>query len=153
MQCFKCFEFNHIIKSCNKKQCCNKCADKHHMKRCTLSLNKKQCANCNENHKLWRCTCFKWKQQMMQSSKIYRNKSARYSETFRNNHTFLILFLNAESSMNLSSLDSTNLLKSMNFSILMNFLSSRNIKMMISWSHQGKKMLWQMIKVKKRWVK
>ena len=60
MQCVRCHEFDHMIKICRKNQRCKKCADKHHIKKCVMSLNKKRCIKCNENHELWRCICFKW---------------------------------------------------------------------------------------------
>ncbi len=59
-QCFRCHEFDHMIKICRKNQRCEKCADKHHIKKCMMSSNKRRCINCNENHELWRCICFKW---------------------------------------------------------------------------------------------
>ncbi len=59
-QCFRCYEFDHMIKFCRKNQRCKKCADKHHIKKCMMSLNRRRCINCNENHELWRCICFKW---------------------------------------------------------------------------------------------
>ncbi len=59
-QCFRCHKFDHMIKICKKNQCCEKCADKHHIKKCVMSLNKRRCINCNENHELWRCICLKW---------------------------------------------------------------------------------------------
>ncbi len=58
-QCFRCHEFDHMTKFCRKNQRCEKCADKHHIKKCMMSLNKRCCINCNENHELWRCICFK----------------------------------------------------------------------------------------------
>jgi len=88
-QCFKCQEFDHMIRFCRKNQRCIKCADKHHIKRCMMSLNKRRCVNCNENHELWRCICFKWQQQMKQTFKIYRNRLFRYSEASKYNCTFL----------------------------------------------------------------
>ena len=66
-QCFRCQEFDHMIKFCKKNQRCVKCADKHHIERCMMSLNKRRCINCNENHELWRRICFKWWQQMKQA--------------------------------------------------------------------------------------
>jgi len=59
-QCFKCHEFDHMIKICRKNQRCEKCADKHHIEKCVMSLNKRRCVNCNENHELWRRICLKW---------------------------------------------------------------------------------------------
>jgi len=59
-QCFRCQEFNYMIRFCRKNQRCIKCADKHYIKRCVTSLNRKCCTNCNKNHKLWRCICLKW---------------------------------------------------------------------------------------------
>ncbi len=58
-QYFRCYEFNHIIKFCRKNQRCKKCADKHHIKKCVMSSNKRCYVNCNENHELWRCICLK----------------------------------------------------------------------------------------------
>ncbi len=49
-QCYRCFKFDHMIKFCKKKQRCAKCADKHHIKECMMSLNKRRCVNCNEDH-------------------------------------------------------------------------------------------------------
>ncbi len=51
-QCYRCFKFDHMIKFCKKKQCCVKCADKHHIEECVMSLNKRRCINCNEDHEL-----------------------------------------------------------------------------------------------------
>ena len=59
-QCYRCFKFDHMIRFCKKKQRCAKCADKHHIEECIMSLNKRRCVNCNEDHELWRCICFKW---------------------------------------------------------------------------------------------
>ena len=59
-QCFRCYKFNHIIKICRKNQRCKKCANKHHIEKCMMSLNRRCCINCNENHELWRHICFKW---------------------------------------------------------------------------------------------
>ncbi len=115
-QCFRCHEFDHITKICRKNQRCKKCADKHHIKKCVMSSNKRRCINCNENHELWRCICLKWWQQMKQAFKIYRNRSFKYSETFKYNCTFFSLFLNSLDSMNssdsMNSFDSTNFLNS-----------------------------------------
>ncbi len=116
-QCFRCQEFDHMIRFCRKNQRCVKCVNKHHIKKCMMSLNKRCCTNCNENHELWRCICLKWQQQMKQVSEIYRNKLFRYSKAFKYNCTFL-QFLN--SSLSSSSTDS------MNFSSSMNFLNSMN---------------------------
>ena len=88
-QCFRCQEFNHMIRFCRKNQRCVKCADKHHIKRCVMSLNKRCCINCNENHELWRHICLKWWQQMKQAFEIYKNRSFRYSEASRYNCIFL----------------------------------------------------------------
>ena len=101
-QCFKCHEFDHMTKFCRKNQRCKKCADKHHIKKCVMSLNKRRCINCNENHELWRCICLKWQQQIKQTFEIYRNRSFKYSEMSKYNHTFFSLFLNSLDSMNSS---------------------------------------------------
>jgi len=118
-QCFRCHEFNHMTKFCRKNQRCEKCADKHHIKKCVMFSNRRHCVNCNENHELWRCICFKWQQQMKQAFEIYRNRSFRYSEMFKYNHAFFSLSLN--------SLNSTNSLDSMNSSDSMNSFDSMNL--------------------------
>ena len=115
-QCFRCHEFDHMTKICKKNQRCEKCADKHHIKKCVMSLNRRRCINCSENHELWKCICFKWRQQMKQTFKIYRNRSFRYFETSKYNCTLFSLFLN--------SLDSTNSSDSMNSFDSTNFSSS-----------------------------
>ncbi len=142
-QCFRCHEFDHMIKICRKNQRCEKCADKHHIKKCMMSLNKKRCINCNENHKLWRCICLKWWQQMKQAFKIYRNRSFRYSEMSKYNCTLFSLFLNSLNSMNSS--DSTNSFDSMNFS------SSATI-MLKTRSWIADESAWQIVEIKKRRV-
>ncbi len=71
MQCYKCFDFDHVTKSCKNEECCFKCTDKHHIKRCIVLMNKRQCANCNDNHELWKHSCFKWKLQIKQSEEIF----------------------------------------------------------------------------------
>ena len=116
IQCFRCHKFDHMTKFCRKNQRCKKCADKHHIKKCVMSLNRRRCINCNENHELWRCICLKWQQQMKQTFKIYINRSFWYSETSKYNYTFFSLFLNSLDSMNssdsMNSFDSTNFLNS-----------------------------------------
>ncbi len=59
-QCFRCHEFDHMIKFCRKNQRCKKYVNKHHIKKCVMSLNKRHCINCNKNHEFWKCICFKW---------------------------------------------------------------------------------------------
>ncbi len=136
-QCFRCHEFDHMTKFCRKNQRCEKCADKHHIKKCVMSLNKRRCVNCNENHELWRCICLKWQQQMKQAFKIYRNRLFKYSEMFKYNCTFFSLFLNSLNSMN--SFDS------------MNFSSSATVMLKIrSWI--ADESAWQIVKIKKRRV-
>jgi len=110
-QCFRCQEFNHMIRFCRKNQHCVKCADKHYIKRCMMSLNKRCCINCNENHELSRHICLKWWQQMKQAFEIYRNRSFRYSETFKYNCTllqFLSSLLSSSSANSMNSLSSAN---------------------------------------------
>ena len=142
-QCFKCHKFDHMTKFCRKNQRCEKCADKHHIKKCVMSLNRRCCVNCNENHELWRCTCLKWQQQMKQAFEIYRNRSFSYSKASKYNRTFFLLSLNSLDSMNFS--DSTNSFDSMNFS------SSATI-MLKTCSWITDKSAWQIVKIKKRRV-
>ncbi len=142
-QCFRCHEFDHMTKICRKNQRCEKCADKHHIKKCVMSLNKRRYVNCNENHELWRHICLKWWQQMKQAFKIYRNKSFKYSETSKYNCTLFSLFLN--------SLDSTNSSNSMNSFDSTNFLSSATI-MLKTCSWIADKSAWQIVEIKKKWV-
>ncbi len=49
-QCYRCFKFDYMIRFCKKKQRCVKYTDKHHIKKCMMSLNKRRCVNCNEDH-------------------------------------------------------------------------------------------------------
>jgi len=142
-QCFRCHEFNHMTKICRKNQRCEKCADKHHIKKCVMSLNKRRCINCNENHEFWRCICFKWRQQIKQAFEIYRNKSFRYSEMSKYNCTLFSLSLNSLDSMNSS--DSMNSFDSMN-------LSSLATVMLKTRSWIADESTWQIVEVKKRRV-
>ncbi len=132
-----------MTKICRKNQRCEKCADKHHIKKCVMSSNKRHCVNCNENYELWRCICLKWWQQMKQAFKIYRNRSFRYSEMSKYNHTLFSLSLNSLDSMNssdsMNSFDSTNL------------LSSATVMLKIcSWI--ADESAWQIVEIKKRRV-
>jgi len=136
-QCYRCFDFDHMTKFCKNKECCFKCADKHHIERCVVSMNRKWCANCNNSHELWRCSCLKWKLQIKQSEEIFWNRSIRYSEALKNNHSFSSFFLNFLSLMNFVS--STNSSSSMNISTM---TSSRDVN----------ESTWQVMKVKKRWI-
>ena len=153
-QCFRCQEFDHMIRFCKKNQRCIKCADKHHLEKCVTSLNKRCYINCNKNHELWKCICFKWWQQMKQAFKIYRNKSFKYSKAFKYNCIFLQFLSSLLSS---SSADSMNSSSSMNSLKFMNSLSSANssssmtvvLKTCSLVAHES---TWQMIKVKKRRV-
>ena len=143
MQCFKCFKFNHMIKFCKKDQCCVKCASKHHIEKCMISLNKRCCINCNDSHKLWRRICVKWQQQMKQSSEIYKNRLFRYFEVFKYTYALILQLLNSSDSVN--SADSMNSLNSIN-------LSSSAIVMLKTRSQVTDESAWQVVKVKKRWV-
>ncbi len=137
-----------MIRFYRKNQRCVKCADKHHIKKCMMSSNKRRCANCNENHELWRCICFKWRQQMKQAFEIYRNKSFRYSEAFKYNRTFLqflSLLLSSSSADSMNSLKFTNSLSSANsLSSTTVVLKTRSLV-----AHES---TWQIIEVKKRRV-
>ncbi len=79
---------------------------------------------------------------MKQASKIYRNKLIKYLKLLKYNCTFLSLFLNSLSLMN--SLSSTNFINSMN--------SLNSAIIMLKICHQDVELIWQMIKVKKRWI-
>jgi len=142
-QCFRCHEFDHMIKICRKNQRCEKCADKHHIEKCVMFLNRRRCINCNENHELWRHICFKWWQQMKQAFEIYRNRLFRYSEMSKYNCTLFSLSLNSLDSMNssgsMNSFDSTN-------------LSSLATVMLKTCSWITDESTWQIVKIKKRWV-
>ncbi len=142
-QCFRCHEFDHMIKICRKNQRCEKCADKHHIEKCVMSSNRRCCINCNENHEFWRCICLKWWQQMKQAFKIYRNRSFRYSEMFKYNCTLFSLSLN--------SLDSTNSSDSMNSFDSTNFSSSVTV-MLKTCSWIADESAWQIAEIKKRRV-
>ncbi len=63
-QCYKCFDFDHVVKFCKNEECCFKCADKHHIEECIVSMNRRWCVNCNDSHEFWRCSCLKWKLQI-----------------------------------------------------------------------------------------
>ena len=159
-QCFRCQKFDHMIRFCKKNQCCVKCVNKHHIKKCMMSLNKRCCINCNENHEFWRCICLKWQQQMKQAFEIYRNKSFRYSEALRYNCTFLqflssLLSSSSADSMNSSSL--MNSLNSMNSLKFTNSFSSANSSSSVTVVLKTRSLVahestWQMIEVKKRRV-
>ncbi len=136
-QCFRCYEFDHMTKFCRKNQRCKKCADKHHIEKCVMSLNKRHCINCNENHEFWRCICFKWQQQMKQTFEIYRNKSFRYFKMSKYNRALFSLSLNSLDSMN--SFDSTN------------FLNSATV-MLKTCSWIADESAWQIVEIKKRWI-
>ena len=43
-QCFKCQEFNHSVKHCDKNQVCAKCGGNHKLVECTANVEK--CVNC-----------------------------------------------------------------------------------------------------------
>ncbi len=155
-QCFRCQEFDHMIRFCRKNQRCIKCADKHYIKKCVMSLNKRRCINCNENYKLWRCICFKWQQQMKQAFKIYRNRSFRYSEASRYNCT-LLQFLSSSLSSSFANSDSMNSSSSTNSSRFTNSFSSANLSssttvVLKTRSLVAHESTWQMIEVKKRRV-
>ena len=131
IQCYKCFDFDHVTKFYKNEECCFKCTDKHHIKKCIVSMNKRRCVNCNDSHELWRCLCFKWKLQIKQSEEIFQNRSIKYSKALKYNCSLSSFFLN--------------------FLDLMNLLSSMNILTMTS-SRDIDESTWQVIKVKKRRV-
>ncbi len=131
IQCYKCFNFDHMTKFCKNKERCFKCADKHHIKKCVVLMNKRWCINCNNSHELWKHSCFKWKLQIKQSEEFFWNRLIRYSKALKNNCSF--------SSFSLNFLNS------------MNFMSSMNVLMTTS-SWDINESTWQVMKVKKRWV-
>ncbi len=107
-QCYRCFDFNHMIKFCKNEECCFKCTDKHYIKECIVSMNKRWCINCNDSHKFWMHSCFKWKLQIKKSEEIFQNRSIRYLVTSKDNHSFSSFFLNFLSLMNfLNSMNSS----------------------------------------------
>ncbi len=121
-QCYKCFDFDYMTIFCKNEERCFKCADKHHIKKCIVLMNKRWCMNCNDSYELWRCSCFRWKLQIKQSEEIFQNKLIKYSEVLKDNHSF--------SSFSLNFLSSINVVSSMNSSSSMNILtttSSRDI--------------------------
>ncbi len=136
-QCYRCFDFDYIARFCKNEECYFKCADKHHIEECAVSMNRRRCVNCNDSHELWRRSCFKWKLQIKQSEEIFWNRSIRYLEASKDNHSFSSFFWNFLSSMNLMS--STNSSSSMN---ILTTTSSRDVD----------ESTWQVMKVKKRWV-
>ncbi len=136
-QCYRCFDFDHMTRFCKNKERCFKCADKHHIERCVVSMNRRRCANCNDSHELWRRSCLKWKLQVKQSEEIFWNRSIRYSEALKDNRSFSSFFLN--------------FLSSMNFMSSTNSSSSMNVSTMTS-SWDVNKSTWQVMKVKKRRV-
>ena len=136
-QCYKCFDFDHMIRFCKNEECCFKCTDKHHIKKCVVSMNRRWYANCNDSHELWRCSCFKWKLQIKQSEEIVQNRSIRYSEVLKDNCSF--------SSFSLNFLNLMNFMSSMNSSSSMNILT-----MTSSWDINES--TWQVMKVKKKRV-
>ncbi len=117
-QCYKCFDFDHMIKFCKNEECCFKCTDKHHIEECIVSMNKRWCMNCNDSHELWMHFCFKWKLQIKKSEEIFWNRSIRYFIASKDDYSFSFFFLN--------------FLNLMNYLSLMNFSSSINILMIIS---------------------
>ncbi len=119
MQCYKCFNFDHMIKFCKNKKRCFKCTDKHHIEKRVVLMNKRWCVNCNDSHEFWRCSCLKWKLQIKQLKEIFQNKLIKYFVISKNNHSFFSSFF-------LNFLNSMNLLNSMNSS------SSMNVLIMIS---------------------
>lgn len=88
-QCFKCWEFEHMIKVCKNDEKCLKCAGKHPFEGCVASSHRRRCANCNESHELWKRLCLTWKLQKKRSEEAFRNRSTRYSKTSRSVTTFL----------------------------------------------------------------
>ncbi len=136
-QCYKCFDFDHIIKFCKNEKRCFKCADKHHIKECVVSTNKRRCVNCNNSHELWRCSCLKWKLQIKQSEEIFWNRLIKYLKASKDNCSFSSFSLNFLSSMNLKS--------SMNSSSSMNVSTTTD-------SQNVDESTWQVMKVKKRQV-
>ncbi len=137
IQCYKCFDFNHMTKFCKNEECYFKCTDKHHIKRCVVSMNKRWCVNCNDSYEFWKHSCLKWKLQIKQSEEIFWNRSIRYSEVLKDNYLF--------SSFSLNFLSSMNFMSSMNSSSSMNVLTTIS-----SWNVD--KSTWQVMKVKKRWI-
>ncbi len=136
-QCYRCFDFDHMTKFCKNEERCFKCANKHHIEKCVVSMNRRQCANCNDSHEFWRHSCLKWKLQIKQSEEIFQNRLIKYFEALKDNHLFSSFSLNFLSSMNFAS--STNSSSSMN---VLTMTSSRDIN----------ESTWQVMKVKKRWV-
>ena len=54
-QCYKCQNFGHIVKNCDKEEQCGKCSGPHPTAECTS--NEHKCANCHGTHTAWHLEC------------------------------------------------------------------------------------------------
>lgn len=85
--CYRCYEYNHIIKDCPRSEqykVCSECAAEGHTFRNCSETNKK-CLNCNEDHRTLAARCPKRKQILKEKEKQER-ATARNRSATRTSH-------------------------------------------------------------------
>ena len=82
LQCFNCFKFGHVARSCKNKPFCHKCGGDHTPDTCITQPERMCCASCKEgNHKPWMMVCPRWKKEKEAASERFKNRPYRYPES------------------------------------------------------------------------
>ncbi len=86
VQCFNCYKFDHIAKSCRNDSFCHKCDKEHKSKECSKDEEYMHCSNCKkEGRKLWMRSCFRWKKAKRMANTVYQNRPYRYTKQYASN--------------------------------------------------------------------
>ena len=87
IQCFNCYEYDHIEKMCKNVKKCDHCAEGHDTNRCSkdgVEVTHK-CANCEQTeHQAWTRMCSIRQREMKRSKRAYDICSVLYSTVFKN---------------------------------------------------------------------
>lgn len=79
IQCFKCFRFGHMARSCKNSAFCHRCGKDHSDKVCEALEERKHCAMCKkEGHKPWMKICPSWKSAKKEADIIFHNRPYRF---------------------------------------------------------------------------
>ena len=87
IQCFNCYEYNHIEKMCKNVKKCDHCAERHNTNRCNKGEIKitHKCINCEQTeHQAWTRICSVKRKEMKRFKKAYDICSVLYFTVFRN---------------------------------------------------------------------
>ena len=79
-QCFKCYSYGHMAKTCKKQERCGYCAEEHATKECRNrdDPDRKKCPACGGRHEAWAGNCRKRIQEKERTAQAYKRQPRLY---------------------------------------------------------------------------